>query len=377
MSADATDLPEALPSAIPAHLRRPRTTPLTCPADHVPMRKAWGATLAASVHQVGIAYFGIQYRGPDGLRAALNRMHALRAAWSGEAAGLPDHHDLAQSALPAPCEELVCIAYWRDPARMRRWLASPSFSQWRREVIGHGARLGFYLELLCPRASDVETLFSERRFEGIAAIANGEPVYGLKEHGYWGSMRDRLPAAQTSALDATGAGLAAETTPTPDGQVVVVRPHGQLAVIRSGQDWTDTTGDERAGYLDTIQPALHTAMRSLERAGPAIGCHANRLLQHVDDEGRRVEKTFGVGHWRSLSCLEQWAAADPEHLKIFGAFIAMARALGTTRLRLYHEVMVLDVDDQYYEYVNCHPRTGLLNGLGLPPAPPPGRAAPG
>ena len=33
------------------------------------------------------------------------------------------------------------------------------------------------------------------------------------------------------------------------------------------------------------------------------------------------------------------------------------------QLRVYHEVSVLKTDEQRYEYINCHPRTGLLNGL--------------
>ena len=32
------------------------------------------------------------------------------------------------------------------------------------------------------------------------------------------------------------------------------------------------------------------------------------------------------------------------------------------QLRVYHEVSVLKADEQRYEYINCHARTGLLNG---------------
>jgi aldoxime dehydratase len=36
---------------------------------------------------------------------------------------------------------------------------------------------------------------------------------------------------------------------------------------------------------------------------------------------------------------------------------------GQLKLSLYHEVSVLKAEDQYYEYINCHPGTGMLNGL--------------
>jgi len=33
------------------------------------------------------------------------------------------------------------------------------------------------------------------------------------------------------------------------------------------------------------------------------------------------------------------------------------------KLRLYHEVAVLKADEQEYEYINCHPKTGMMNGV--------------
>ena len=38
-------------------------------------------------------------------------------------------------------------------------------------------------------------------------------------------------------------------------------------------------------------------------------------------------------------------------------------ALGpAAKLRLYHEVTVAAADEQYFEYYNCHARTGMLRG---------------
>lgn len=51
----------------------------------------------------------------------------------------------------------------------------------------------------------------------------------------------------------------------------------------------------------------------------------------------------------------------PTHLAIFGAFGRLVRAQGArTQLRLYHEVSVATPDEQWFEYVDCHERTGLL-----------------
>jgi aldoxime dehydratase len=37
------------------------------------------------------------------------------------------------------------------------------------------------------------------------------------------------------------------------------------------------------------------------------------------------------------------------------------RGSGPTRLRLYHEVAVADPAEQWFEYVGCRGRTGLLD----------------
>lgn len=67
-------------------------------------------------------------------------------------------------------------------------------------------------------------------FPGVGAIMDG--VSGeIEEHGYWGSMRDRIPLSQTDWLGPDGE-LAASEDPTRQGRVLV-RPHGNIALIRS------------------------------------------------------------------------------------------------------------------------------------------------
>jgi len=355
------------------------------PADYVPARNAWAARFRPMHQQIGIAYFGLQGAARDA-DAAQELLRQLRALWIAAPEHGPDSHEVARSVAceegrgagsvegagnpgsPARLEETVCITYWREPARLRQWIASPAFAEWRRTVLSHGTRLGLYIEMLCAKASDFETLFSTERFEGLAAIADDSPVHDIHEHGYWGSMRDRLPAAQTSALEpgetlTVARDESVELGASGPRRRIVLAPHEYIAVIRSGQDWTDTTGEERDCYLRQIEPALRAAMDTLSGSGVSHGCYSNRYLQLVDDDGRRLQKTFGLSHWRSLAHLETWASQDAEHLEIFQRFLGMARKLGKIDLRLYHEVMVLAAEDQYYEYVGCEPGCGVMRGL--------------
>ncbi len=57
--------------------------------------------------------------------------------------------------------------------------------------------------------------------------------------------------------------------------------------------------------------------------------------------------------------MERWAESHPTHVAIFGSFMRLCQELNfELQLRVYHEVSVLKMDEQSYEYINCHPRTG-------------------
>jgi hypothetical protein len=43
--------------------------------------------------------------------------------------------------------------------------------------------------------------------------------------------------------------------------------------------------------------------------------------------------------------------------------VPAGRSAGHDRLRLYHEVTVAAAEDQLFEYLCCHPGTGLLRVL--------------
>ena len=78
-------------------------------------------------------------------------------------------------------------------------------------------------------------------------------------------------------------------------------------------------------------------------------------------DGRPTQKSYGMSWWTSLAALERWAESHPTHLAIFGAAMNYLSKLGpAARLKLYHEVTVVRADEQMFEYLNCHPSTGML-----------------
>ncbi|GLY39853.1 phenylacetaldoxime dehydratase [Amycolatopsis sp. NBRC 101858] len=332
-------------SAIPPHLVTDRTAAPGPRPDWQPPYPSFVARFAPSVTRVAMAYFGVQYREetePAVVRSALADLDAARADADG-----PGRVDRAAYVDEAGYRTVVTTAYWDDPARHDRWFATAR-PMWLRAN-------GFFVEVVRPSTARFETLFSNDRVEGVAHLADtlsGE----VREHAYWGGARDRVPLGQRDRLDPGGPPVAVD-----DGASRVVRGQHNLCLIRSGQDWTDTDGDERRMYLEEVEPVLRAGMDFLRDHGGAIGCYANRYLRVLDAAGNPTDKSFGMSWWRSLADLDRWAKDHPTHKAIFGQAMKYLSTLGpAARLRLYHEVTVAAADEQYFEYRGCHPGTGLL-----------------
>lgn len=345
-------------SAIAPALRCPRTQPRRIDDDYAPPFLAWTARADPAMGQVVMAYCGVQSRGEEHRAAALSTLAGITAGFA--SADGPLHHDLAHGEDAAGYDNWVAIAYWSDPAAFERWRARPEIRDWWADPVRLDGPIGCFREILMPTAPGFETLFSAQdRMEGIGVMMGGRSDEPIQEHGYWGSMRERLPLGQTDALVPSD-DVALIAGAPGHGRRARLRGHRHLAVIRSGQDWTDTSGRERSLYLDDMEPILRVGMDFLRDHGGGIGCYANRYMHAIDASGASIEKSFGYSQWRSLAALEAWAESHPTHVAIFGTFMRIVGELrGQLQLRLYHEVSVLQSTQQDYEYVNCHPATGM------------------
>jgi aldoxime dehydratase len=345
-------------SAIPPHLRCPRSRMKRIEDDYVPPYPAWAARGRVDLQQVVMGYFGIQWRDP-GLHDRAHTMLGRIASTFGLTDG-PSHHDRAHFVDSAGYDTLITVAYWSDPGRYARWKNLTEVADWwdSDERLTQG--LGYFREIVCPRVERFETLFSTPdRLEGVGVVMGARSDGDIQEHGYWGAMRDRFPLSQTDSM--TPSGKLVPSISSGLGHRVRVSGHENVALIRSGQEWTDTKGQERTLYLEQMEPTLRAGMNFLRDSGSRIGCYVNRYMQHLDTAGRPVEKSFGLSFWRSLSDMEVWAEKHPTHLAIFGTFMRIVQQLQfQLDLRLYHEVSVLTGDEQEYEYINCHTGTGML-----------------
>jgi aldoxime dehydratase len=336
-------------SAIPEHLKTARSRHRRVPDDYAPPYPSFVARHKPKVARVVMAYFGLQYRGeaPAAATSALGDMAARFAAAQG-----PSHWDRAHYIDQAGYSNVVSVAYWDDVAKFDAW-----FEGAREAWTGRAAEgIGRYIEVLRPAVARYETLFSSPdRAEGVAVIADGMSGE-VQEHAYWGGMRDRIPLSQTDEMAPGG-----KPTLQHDGSRLRIIACDNLCLIRSGQDWSDTDAAERKLYLDEVEPVLREGMEFLRDEGVRIGCYANRYMRVLDAEGRPTEKSYGQSWWHSLAALERWAESHPTHVRIFGAAMKYLSTLGpAAKLRLYHEVTVAAADEQFFEYRDCHPQTGML-----------------
>ncbi|GAC1035996.1 phenylacetaldoxime dehydratase family protein [Pseudomonas sp. No.117] len=341
-------------SAIAKHLQCPRTLSRRVHDEYQPPYPMFVARAGEDLTQVVMAYLGVQFR-QERRAAALLALRTLVASFAGVDG--PGNHDLTYHEDAQGYGNFIVVGYWRDPAAYCRWLRSPEVADWWAADARLQEDLGYFREVIAPRAEQFETLYAfTDDLPGVGALMDG--ISGdIQEHGYWGSARDRFPVSQTSRLQPDTELQVISGDPQSGGRVVV-RGHDNLTLIRSGQDWVEAGQEERDIYFNELLPPLQAGMDFLRDEGQPLGCYSNRFVRNIDLDGNLLDIAYDIGHWRSLDRLERWAESHPTHLRIFTTFFRVIG--GLAKLRLYHEVSVADGNSQQFEYINCHPATGML-----------------
>ncbi|KAH7062670.1 heme-containing dehydratase protein [Macrophomina phaseolina] len=364
-----------LEPAIPPHLQAPRTHPSNLPsAGFTPPTAAYVARFPESTTDLVMATVCAQSRdasatlSPSAALAPLLTFlkRGYRSPSTGDPSSTaPSCHDLISFRDAASHHTVGAIAYWPSRAAYETWASSSGFEAWWQSLDPQTEAHGWFREVFFPPVEQYETIFSDGEVAEEGGARMREGMSGpVREHVYWGSMRDRMAAAQVDGLKGEGGGgwrgPAEEHT---ERRRVRVEGGRNLCVIRSGQDWSATVPRERKLYLETMHPVLIKGMDFLRDDGRSIGCRSCRFVDVLDqrDQKRRTDRTFGFAFFEDMAALENWAKRHKTHLDIFGRFLQYAKELDNNiSLRLFHEVLVLAPEQQLLEYVGCHPRTGLL-----------------
>lgn len=290
----------------------------------------------------------------------------------GSKASRPSSWDVATVTDKQGCFNIAILAYWTSRDTYKSWEVSSGFWTWWRSTDRETAGHGWFLEVLCPTLDRFETVFSNSESPEGAAVMQEKISGEMLEHGYWGSVRDRLAAAQDDELQgiSPSAELDRNKLEHTENTGVRVQVPGRknLCFIRSGQDWSGTLPEERKLYLETMHPILIEGMNFLRDQGRDIGCFSMNLWDLVNPETHEanLERTFGLGYFDDLASLEHWSKSHQTHINIFAGFQQYAKKLNNVlSLRLYHEVYILKEGQQIFEYIDCHEETGMRGAMKM------------
>lgn len=329
-----------------------RQFPLRMPKDWNPPVPAWKSTFADNASVVSMCVIGFQHPATVSVTAQLQELHAA----------LPeaDVRDIASSDAGGGLHETVCIAYWVDVNDASLSLNSDAFNVFWSKHSAADLSYGVFREMVNIPFDRRETLFSGPDHDHGMSQARTGAEGPIKDHMYWGGMRDRIPLSANDAIEAKFPLKVIEL----DDNRVVVEAHENLCIIRSGQDWSYCEGEQLREYQEEIEPTLKAGMAFLRDRGDEVNCYACRYMHDLEVDGTATNRSFGLAYFRTMKDLEDWAEFHPTHLAIFNTFLGIAPKYGSDlQIRLWHEVSVLPAHNQRAEYANCRKGTGLLGGL--------------
>lgn len=323
------------------------------PADWEPPAPAWQSVWKNTSDPLLTGYFGIQAEDPQ-----------LLDNWAAQAFSSAHGPESVEQGLyidQSGVRNYLYIAYWRS-SEYRKWWALAQNSGWWADKQRYAENVGYWREIVVMPFDRFETLHSTECPHGVSVLADG--VDGpIKEHGYSGGMRDRILLSDSQELKNTAnTNVQLHSEVKNDGKRVVITPPENMCVIRSGQNWSLCGEEEKAYYLKNVHPVLQEGMRFLRDNPVATNCYSLRFFDIKNNSWGDVEQSFGLGYSTDIYAFENWARSHPTHLAIFSRFMDMVEIFGEEmKLRLWHEVTVLPSGDCEFEYIACHPKTGLLS----------------
>jgi hypothetical protein len=346
--------------------RAERIYPLRKPEGHVPPVPRWQIEFDVPFEALHVLYLGMQCHEEGGkqdyewlvAQIGLRLVNSPDCPYALEVFTVLRGSDLARST--------VWVAYWLDGAACRRWQAENAPVDIHGQAGAAKRAVGVWKEYFFIRPGRLETNYTGIDYlPGLARHEKASPQRHARS-AYWGAARDRIKDSGFDPFSDQFDPLARGDPPAGFGQRLSGQPFQNMTYVRSGQYWENCDLDEKQAYITKLQPALIAGMEYLWAQPELTGTFGLRYLANIDATGTPLEETCGQAYHRSLGHLEHWTATHPSQLAIFRGALEHATQFGVQRkLRTWHEVGVLNAGDGAFEYVNCHPNTGLIPFLDL------------
>lgn len=340
------------------HLDYPRTVPARRPNGHTPAAPRYTLRWEQPINRVISVYFGIQGR-PLSWNAQSQFFGRLRDAFNDDCA--PEAHEIMRCTDEAGFINAILVAYWTDPNAHDRWRHHSDFSHWFDAQERLTEPYGYWRETIEVHYDRHETIYSEDDYRIGLGRCPGTVVETMTTNGYFGAARDRFPVSAVDTLTSTFSmrkRLPGEVD-TIGRRLHAETPHNMTA-IRSGQYWARAGDEQFADYRESLQPKLMEGMHYLLDNMEKTGTLSLRVMTNLNEDGSERDETSVNAYFASLANMEHWASHHPTHQKIYDHAIAKNRQYGKNReVVTWHEVFLL-TSGIAFEYVNCHPETGII-----------------
>ncbi|KAL2869098.1 phenylacetaldoxime dehydratase family protein [Aspergillus lucknowensis] len=351
-----------------------RTYPLARPTGHKPPMQRWRIEFPDDPIRIHTAYIGVQRH--DSARTTLPSFEeAVEAIPQWLDAVDPHARPVSETFNflegDDALESVAWVFYWSNPTAYETCIQRLNLADIYNRI-GRPTTVGIWCERFTTQTSRLETNYSGLDYlPGLAKLPGCKPV----EHtltAYWGAARDRIPDSGHDLFSRQTEDVTQPPAEVPAGlgqHLTGSNQYDNLVHIRSGQFWENCDTTEASAYETTLEPTLRAGLRYLWENRADSGAIGLRFLQNLHDtsvNGSEAKETCAAGFFRSLEDLERWSKRHPSHLAIFNGAIKHAKTFGENRkLRTWHEVSVLKKGEAQFEYVNCLPKTGVVQNLVL------------
>lgn len=339
------------------HIEYERTIEARRPEGHQPAAPRHALRWAKPIAAIVSDYFAIQGRDLD-----WEAQEAFFRDAGHSFAGLdgPESFEIMRTTDEAGYVNAVIVGYWTDPVAHARFSLSSKLVAWLADDARLTGPVGAWRETISVPYDRHETIYSENWYRIGIGRTEDSLIVPITTNGFFGAARDRIPLSAIDPLDSPYGSIVPRAREVRDeGQRLYVQAPINMVTLRSGQYWAHAEIEQLTDYLENMRPRLMTGMNYLLENKEKTGTLALRVLTNLDEDGAERRETSVVAHFLSLAHLEEWAASHKTHLDIYSHAIAMNRKHKEERQFVsWHELFVSQTAT--FEYVNCHPGTGLL-----------------
>ncbi|EHY54945.1 hypothetical protein HRR83_005797 [Exophiala dermatitidis] len=337
------------------------------PPNHKVSNPRWTVVFPDHVEHVCTLYLGVQCHAGDmnslaNVERIINEFlnHPASAAESIEVFRVILGNDLPASK--------VWIAHWTRREVFSAMLEKLNLPHMWQELGSARKGIGLWRESFVTPRKRLQTNYSRLEYKPGLARLKSVAIEAHDNTEYWGAGRDRLEASSNDLFELPSTLNVNKTQPEGFGQRLFGVNYDNMCHIRSGQYWGLCGPEERDAYENGLQKQLVRGMRYLwenpEETG-TIGLRFGRRLATYSDK-RNLRETSAFGFHRNWADLEKWASRHPSHLDIFTGAMKHNKRFGEARrFMTWQEVSILKAGEASFEYINCNPRTGVIQWVDL------------